>query len=161
MERDFAHLTGLIETECQAIERLIAVLLEEREALSGRDMEVLVRVTGEKVTILDAVDACAATRNAWALEHGIAPEDRPFSRFVAEAAEAHGQASLLESWQKLRDTLHTAHRENLVNGRIIARSRQTLSHLLHVLRGQVDSPALYSRGGTTRTGNDSGEIARA
>ncbi len=161
MERDSAHLKELLRNETRAVERLVVLLGQERDALTGRDIDAIERVTQAKIEQIGQVEHASAARESWARTAGVAFEGRAFEQLVTDMANAANDAELVEVWEKLREAMREAHRENLVNGRVISRSRQTLSHLLDILRGQVDAPRLYGRAGQTGSLNEGGEIARA
>lgn len=161
MDSDTAQLQALLNQECAALQQLSNVLAEERDALSGRDVAHIERVTTEKSALLDEVERHALARQTWAQEHGLTAGENAFSRHVRQTAHSEGLPELDERWRDLQLALRLVHRENLVNGRIIARSRQTLSQMLNLLRGQVGNPQLYGPGGSTRSDADGGEIARA
>ncbi len=161
MDRDYAQLRQLLLAEHHVVEQLVELLGQERTALTERDVTAIERVTRAKTLALDAVERAGAARSAWARGAGVDAGSRAFGQFVRDAAARDEDSGLAEAWEKLDASLRTAHRENLVNGRIISRSRQSLSQLLDILRGQVDAPRLYGRGGRAGNSGDGGEIARA
>lgn len=161
MERDYAHLIQLIREERRVVGDLVAVLEQEREALTARDVIAIENVTREKTLLLDTVERASAARTAWTREAGMDPAGDEFEAFIASPVVHARAPELATAWEDLCSALRVAHRENLVNGRIISRSRQSLGQLLNILRGQVDTPRLYGRGGRPGQSGDGGEIARA
>jgi flagella synthesis protein FlgN len=68
---------------------------------------------------------------------------------------------LIPAWQALTAEFSKCQAANEINGKMINRSKQTLSHLLNLLRGQVAAPSLYTQKGATANYSNTHTVAKA
>ena len=69
--------------------------------------------------------------------------------------------NLIPGWRALTEEFKACQEANEINGKMINRSRQTLTHLLNVMRGQVAAPSLYTQKGGTAHQTSSYSFAKA
>jgi len=129
------------------IERLDQALSEERSVLGQRDVERLATVVKHKCELLDALERNSKERRGLLASHNVAPTEAGFKQYLATLPAAI--AGTLEThWNNVELKLEQCRDANLVNGKILQRSRQQVQALLEIMRGQDNSPRLYNDSGT-------------
>lgn len=161
MDREIRELHQVFRDDVSALRSLVALLREEREAIISRDVTELERVTGAKGEYLDQLEQSSRVRDGLLERIGITAEPDPMHRFATDQATLDVVPEFHETWLQLKDALGNVRRENIINGRLVSRSRQTLNHLIDILRGKADAPSLYGREGHKDGDADRQEIARA
>lgn len=130
-------------------EQLLALIDQEFQALTERQLEALESLLGDKQILLKQLDQHAQQRTALLRDHGL-PADLQGLR--AYAATQPNSAELLAASTCLAQLLEECKTHNTRNGQVIQANRFVVGKLLNVLQGTT-APTLYnSRGGQTRGG---------
>lgn len=148
----------MIAQDMASTEQLKNLLLQERELLEKREHDNLPSIIDQKDQLLDALAQNARQRQQLLQNLGLKTNAQSWEDLLL----AHtALAPLRESWKALTDAFSECQRLNDVNGKMIARSKQTLGNLLNILRGQVAAPQLYTQSGATTGNVSSHTLAKA
>ncbi|MBB6523504.1 flagella synthesis protein FlgN [Pseudoteredinibacter isoporae] len=144
-------IADLVDQDLTSSLALLHLLEKEQEALQERDHEYLRELLEEKTSLLNTLDAGSVQRAEILREL-----QQPNDQYAWESLiDAMGDADLKDHWQSLKDTIAQCQQLNEINGKIIARSQQTVQSLMQLLRGQDANQNLYTASGQT---NSSGSI---
>ncbi len=153
MAPDAAAIAQQITTDINACQALLQLMEAERAALQERDAERLGAVIEEKTQYLSHLEQSAIKRSQWASRAQAADADSGWHQLLHDLREPE----LNQQWEELKELMIACRSENETNGKILARSQNTVSRLLNIMRGQTDAPALYSAKGS-KTGGSSSHI---
>lgn len=134
-----------IEQDFSAAEQLLQLLQQERQALESRDREALQRTLEAKLNPMQILERNAQQRAQLLTGNGYSNNNSGWLRFLADRK----QHRLIPRWQQVTDLVKQGKEANEINGKLIARSRQTLEKVLSLLRGQTNTPSLYTNAGKT------------
>jgi len=153
-----SYLNDMFAQDSNAIQHLKSLLLQERQLLEERKPEGLQEIVARKDQHLETLTFNAKQReqllNAAGLNTSLAGWEQLLSSDSATQ-------SLVSGWRTLTNEFIECQKANEINGRMISRSKQTLTHLLNLIRGQVTVPSLYTQTGTTSNYNNSNSIVKA
>jgi flagella synthesis protein FlgN len=153
-----ALVQQMIAQDMNATEQLKSLLLQERELLEKREHDGLPAIIDQKDQLLDALAQNARQRQQLLQNLGLKATAQSWEELLV----AHTALSpLRDSWKALTQAFGECQRLNEVNGKMIARSKQTLGNLLNILRGQVAAPQLYTQSGSTTGNVSSHTLAKA
>lgn len=141
-------LQAILNGELQCTEQLLACLDVERNALAGRDTEILERTTAEKLQLSRQLEELDRQRAGVVNAMGFGND----TEALHACFNSLPQASVFNRlWRQILANLETCRTGNLTNGGILEASRQHVEQALGILRGQTAAPALYSQAGDTST----------
>lgn len=146
-----------IQQSTQAADRMIELLNHESQLLKQRETQQLEALLTEKNQCLADIATGARQRRLWLEQLGLNTDQENWLGLLQE----NGGQKFLQSWQELNAKLQQCQQLNDVNGKMIARGRQTINRLLDILRGQSDSPKLYTSRGSTQNNNNSNGLVKA
>lgn len=153
-----ALVQEMIAQDTHSSEQLKALLIQERQLLEARNHDPLPSLIEQKDHLLDRLSQSARQRQQLLQQLGLKTDADSWQ----ELLKAHKALSpLLANWLQLRELFQECKTLNEVNGRMIARSRQTLGKLLNILRGQVGGTQLYNQSGTTTGTGGANTLAKA
>lgn len=141
----------MIAQDTHATRQLKTLLLQERELLEQRQHDTLPAIIEQKDQLLGSLTQSARQRHQLLQNLGLQPNSQGWDNLLAAQPAL---APVRASWQTLAEEFAECQALNEINGKMIARSKQTLGALLNLLRGQVSTPQLYTQSGAT-TGNAS------
>ncbi|GAA5316148.1 MAG: flagellar export chaperone FlgN [Candidatus Pelagadaptatus aseana] len=154
----------LIAQDWQIAQQLQQLLCEEHQALTNRDQQAIDQLLADKQQLMQTLESSSATRRQWLqaqhpdLGNSQEQQTELWENFISQL----GGPALLEQWQRFKKTISLCKQENEKNGKIIARSHQTVKQLLNIIRGQrVDAPRLYTAKGDTRVQHYSQSVIKA
>ena len=129
------------------LDTIQTVLLEEREALENRNVESLSQCTEQKNLVLESLSATKFGTDLQAKIQELPEEQR------TECETVHTET--LSRLKEIQDF-------NLVNGKILNRSQNSVREILHLLSGRA-SDGLYGESGQPKNDTEAGRdsIARA
>lgn len=116
------------------LEEFRQILLDEYEALSHADLELMQSTTEAKQKISDVLDDLDNKRQQALRSAGINDElsDDPTSSKL---------------WQRIRSLTHECERLNTINGIVIGKQRRRAEMTLSILQGKSSQDNLYSQHG--------------
>lgn len=143
---DLQSLRQALEQETELAQRLYEVLAQEQQALEHMSAELIQQLAKMKTSLLLEMDQKMAIRQKLMpnanLQNGL-------EVFLEQAPEMVAR-SLRPVAETFREWLYRCHRQNEVNGRIIAGSRRSVERSLNLLRGQNPDMMLYNAKGAAR-----------
>ena len=138
----FAAMTGLLERQISALEKLLEVLMQERDALLHRDADALAQAAQCKQALLASVGELEQQRQA------LAPDGPDGMESVT--AQSGRVGALVE---RLFDLGRCCREQNESNGRLIHRQRRRVESTLQLLRGRPASgDTVYGPDGSRASG---------
>ncbi len=144
-------IESLLQQDLQTVRELNELLLQEREALKGRDYQQQSHLIEEKNRRLNLLDANRQKR-----ERLLSTLEQPITKAAWEQLIKNAENPQLQQlWRSLQEAFAECQEANQVNGKMIGRSRQIFGRLLSIVRGQVETPELYNQKGGRQvtTGN--------
>lgn len=144
MSVDPSAVLQMIAQDTQSATALKTLLLRERELLERREHDELPSIIEKKDLLLNAIAQSAMQRKNTLNALGL----RADSRGWQELLSTQNQLAVAKSpWQQLQSLFEECQELNEINGKMISRSKQTLSKLLSLVRGQTAAPQLYNQTG--------------
>ncbi|WP_049721838.1 flagella synthesis protein FlgN [Gilvimarinus polysaccharolyticus] len=148
----------MLNRDLHAAQRLQELLIEERGLLQTRNHEALVTLISEKNSHLTLLEGHAKERAA--LLQALQLDDNPQSWQEFLASDAH-LTELIPLWQQLHNEVSQCNELNNLNGKLVARSQQTLKRLLDLVRGKTSTAGLYDASGSATNSSSSNTLTRA
>lgn len=143
----YSHVHDAVLLDIKSSKTLLNLLQQEQDAIQNRRRELLTDIITRKTECLQTIDSNTAARYKLLTERGLAADEAGWKEFV----ESFQQKKLQQDWQALLSILKQCKHANEVNGRLVNRSQQTLHNLLDILRGKLNTPAVYTQRGTTES----------
>ena len=158
MSLNTQFLRDMMAQDAEAIKQLKSLLLQERELLEQRKLEGMQEIVSLKDQLLDNLSFTAKQREQLLRNAGLSPDLAGWHTFLGRDSQT---SALIPEWQSLTNEFIECQTANETNGKMISRSKQTLSHLLNLLRGQVAAPSLYTQKGATTNHSSSHTVVKA
>jgi flagella synthesis protein FlgN len=158
MSLDINALRHMLAQDTTAITQLKHFLVAERELLEQRKQDGLQEIIEQKAVIVDQLNASAKLRQQILTALGLPTNAAGWDTFLQRNTAT---LPLRDEWKTLVSEFAECQKMNEVNGKMIARSQQTLNHLLTLLRGKVAAPSLYTAKGTQTQHTSSYTVAKA
>ena len=158
MSLDIHFLHEMLAQDAAAIAQLKQLLEQERGLLEQRKQEELPPIIEQKSMLADQLNQTARQR-----QHILEAVDLPataqgWDLFLQRNAST---MSLINDWRMLVAEFEACKKMNEINGKMVARSQQTLNHLLDLLRGKGVAPSLYTAQGMKAQYTSSYTVAKA
>ena len=135
--------------------RLKALLDQELEALSSRQIDLIRTINLEKQTILSQFDQNNHSRAEYLIKTGLPVSKDGLDSLIAQTQNKALIIQFKSHWNDLEAILKTTMDANQRNEQVLMRNSQNLDKLLSVLRGQKPSNSLYTAKGAK--GNYTGQ----
>jgi flagella synthesis protein FlgN len=158
MSLNIQFLRDMLAQDSNAIKQLKDLLLKERELLEQRQVTGMQEIVSQKDFLLGNLSFTAKQREQLLRSVGLTTDLAGWKAFLERDALT---LSLIPEWQALIDVFAECQASNEINGKMINRSKQTLSHLLNLIRGQVAAPSLYTQKGATTNYSSTHTVAKA
>lgn len=158
MSLDITALRQMLAQDSAALTQLKQLLANERELLEQRKQEGLQEIIERKAAAIDHLNNSARIRNQILNALGLSTNASGWDTFLQRNTAT---LPLRDEWKNLVSDFEECQKMNDVNGKMIARSQQTLNHLLNLLRGKVAAPSLYTAKGTQTQHSSSYTVAKA
>jgi flagella synthesis protein FlgN len=137
-------ISALIQQDIDTINRLKSTLQDECDALKSRQHSKLTDLLSEKTRLLKALELSSSKRAQILTASSLPPSKTAWEQLLQDYTDSETRAQ----WVWIQQEFQVCHDMNAVNGKLIARSRSTLGHLVNVLRGQDSAPDLYNQSGS-------------
>lgn len=142
---DGAGLKHLLKAHHERLLQLHQALVDEQDALAGRDLAALQGTSEHKLGLArDLESLTASLRTALGLAAECSTAD------IGAALAKRGQAP---AWRAISEQLQRCAARNQSNGLLIELSRSTNNQLLEILRGETGSGHTYGPQGRTEPSN--------
>jgi len=158
MSLNINYLNDMLVQDSAAVQKLKKLLLQERELLEQRTPEGLQEIIPQKDQQLETLTFNAKQREQLLRAAGLATTLAGWEQLLLRDPTTH---ILVAKWQLLTSEFVECQKANEINGRMINRSKQTLTNLLNLIRGQVSMPSLYTQKGSTTNHNSSNSLVKA
>ncbi|MFO1389064.1 flagella synthesis protein FlgN [Cellvibrio sp.] len=158
MSLNIQFLRDMLAQDTSAIQELKGLLMKERELLEQRQLDGMQEIVSQKDHLLGNLSYTARQREQLLRSTGLTTDLAGWKMFLERDALT---ISLIPAWESLTAEFAECQAANEVNGKMINRSKQTLSHLLNLIRGQVAAPSLYTQKGATTNYGTSHTVAKA
>lgn len=158
MSLDINALREMIAQDSAALVQLKQLLTYEREQLEQRKQDELPKIIEKKSVLVDQLSTSAKQRQHILTTLGLPSNAAGWDTFLQRNAAT---LPLCNDWKLLIAEFEECQKMNDINGKMIARSQQTLNHLLDLLRGKVAAPSLYTAQGTKTQNTSSYTVAKA
>lgn len=158
MSLNAQFLRDMLTQDTDYVKQLKLLLSKERELLEQRQTEGMQEIVSEKDHILGNLSFTAKQREQLLRTAGLSTDLKGWQEFLGRDATT---LSLIPGWQLLTNEFIECQTANEINGKMINRSKQTLSHLLNLIRGQVAAPSLYTQKGATTNSSSMHTVAKA
>ncbi|RYY75704.1 MAG: flagellar protein FlgN [Gammaproteobacteria bacterium] len=158
MSLNAQFLRDMLAQDSNYVKQLKLLLLKERELLEQRQTEGMQEIVSQKDHILGNLSFTAKQREQLLHTAGLTTDLAGWQVFLERDALT---LPLIPGWQSLTDEFIECQAANEINGKMINRSKQTLSHLLNLIRGQVAAPSLYTQKGATTNNSSTHTVAKA
>lgn len=144
-----ATLLEITRHDIDLSEQLLALIEQEFQALSERQLDRLEALLGTKQILLKQLDQHAQQRTALLQAHGLRADLQGLQALAAQQPDGEELLALSSQLAQLMEQCKT---RNVRNGQIIQANRFVVGKLLNVLQG-TSAPTLYNRrGGQTGGG---------
>lgn len=143
---EIQQLRQALEQETVLAQRLYEVLAREQQALEQLASEEIQELTKAKSTLLAEMDQKLSDRQKLIPVH---LQSGGLEDFLNKAPEIVSR-SLRPLIEGFREWIYRCHRQNEVNGRIIAGSRRSVERSLNLIRGQNPDMVIYNAKGAAR-----------
>jgi flagellar biosynthesis protein FlgN len=158
MSLDISLLTKMLTEDASAITQLKVLLARERQQLEERKQDELADIITQKMVLLEQLNLNAKRRQDVLQTLQLPTTAAGWDIFLQRSPNSE---VLRVDWAQLIADFNDCQAMNEINGKMIARSQQTLNQLLNLLRGKVPSPSLYTAQGTKSTSSSSYTVAKA
>lgn len=155
---NYQQITQMLAQDSATIEQLIELLQQEQEQLPKRDHALLSGIVEQKNALLEQLNHNARLRQQQLVQLGLSSNAEGWDLFLQRNTTT---LALRADWQALQQRFAECQKLNEVNGKVIARSRQTLDHLLNLIRGKTPAANLYTASGAQTQQSYSHSIAKA
>jgi flagella synthesis protein FlgN len=139
-----------LSQELEIANTLHRLLCEERELLDPPNIEGLSELQALKLQQLADLEALAQVRCAWLEEHHIPLDKHCCQHPLLQSKKNEDNELLAALWQQLADQFKENRRLTEILSVIVLTARKRTQSLMKILRGQKNSPNLYTRSGQTK-----------
>jgi len=158
MSLNIQFLRDMLAHDSAAIQELKSLLNQERELLEQRHVQGMQEIVSRKDQLLDSLSYTARQREQVLASAALSTDLAGWKAFLERDVLSR---DLIPEWELLTAEFAECQASNEVNGKMINRSKQTLSHLLNLIRGQVAAPSLYTQKGATANYSSTHTVAKA
>jgi flagellar biosynthesis protein FlgN len=158
MSLDINALQQMMTDDTAAITKLKELLMRERTQLEKRKQDELPKIIDQKTQLLDYLNHNTQMRNQLLRAANLPCNAKGWDTFLQRDTRT---LALRSAWQNVLSVFEECKKMNEINGKMIARSQQTLSHLINLVRGKVATPSLYTAQGIKTQQGPSYTVAKA
>lgn len=151
------ELKNLLKQDIIDLGTLKSLLEQEKITLTTRNTQKINQLAEHKSHTVAQLESRAKLKAKLMASSGLGI--RPGQ--VEEKLSTLNDQELMSLWNNSRDQLNKCQQQNAVNGSIITQSRQRVSKLMTIIRGQNKAPNLYGQQGKTQSFNSSHRIGKA
>jgi len=139
-----------LNQELDIASTLHRLLCEERELLDPPNIEALSALQETKLQQLADLKALNEVRCSWLQEHNIPLDKHCYQHPLLQSDKNEDNERLADLWQKLADQFKDNRNLTDILSDIVLTARQRTQSLMKILRGQKNSPNLYTKSGQTK-----------
>ena len=154
---DANQLKRHIDHDFEVCEQLLKLLKTEQDALKAKDADGIESLMGQKLPLLERLEASSKLRQAWAQQASIESNETGWASFISNL----GEVNLKERWQQLKLKYQEVRQQNEINGKLLSRHQRVVTRMLEVMRGNTASPNLYNATGYSSSKAQSNKFGEA
>ncbi|MGK0247987.1 MAG: flagella synthesis protein FlgN [Oleispira sp.] len=139
-----------LKQELDIANTLHRLLCEEREMLDPPNTEALSALQEKKLQQLADLKTSSQKRCSWLEEHNIPLDKHCYQHPLLQSDTDEDNERLASLWQKLADQFKENRNLTDILSVIVLTARQRTQSLIKILRGQKNSPNLYTKSGKTK-----------
>lgn len=158
MSLDINFLREMLVQDSAAIAQLKQLLEQERSLLEQRKQDGLHQIIEQKSIVVDQLNQNAKQRQQILEALDLPANAKGWDLFLQRNAST---MPLINDWRLVVSEFAECQKMNDINGKMVARSQQTLNHLLDLLRGKGPAPSLYTAQGMKTQYTSSYTVAKA
>ncbi len=154
------QLSQLLSAELKESYRLLDVLIEEHQALSSSDPDLITTASAKKLNTLKRVEQQHTQRTDFLTHIGLSSSNSEMETIIKRLPQ---ESTLVTQWQELQEIAEKLHRQNEINGGVIALTQRHLTLALDILNGKanITPTATYGRSGQTNSEATPQHLAKA
>jgi flagella synthesis protein FlgN len=126
------------------------LLCEERELLDPPNIEALSALQDDKKAQLEQLKVLTDQRCSWLKELNIPLDKHCYQNPLLQSDISEENQQLAELWQQLADQFIENRRLTDILSTIVLTARQRTQSLMKILRGQKNTPNLYTKSGQSQ-----------
>jgi len=154
------QLSQLLSAELKESEQLLDILIEEHQALSSSDPDLITAIGAKKLSALQRVEQQYAQRTHFLTCIGLSSSNKEMETIIKRLPQ---ESQLVAQWQALQEIAKKLQRQNEINGGVIALTQRHLTLALDILNGKanITSTATYGRSGQANSEATPQHLAKA
>ena len=139
-----------VSQELELASTLHRLLCDERDLLDPPNIEALSELQEIKQQQLADLKALSQIRCTWLEKHHIPLDKHCFQHPLLQSAKQEDNELLAALWQQLADQFKENRRLTDILSIIVLNARKRTQSLMKILRGQKNTPNLYTKSGQTQ-----------
>lgn len=140
------HLHSILQAEHETASQLLALLRNERDALTESDTDVMNDVSAQKQPLVVSLEQLGRQREAVLQAAGFSSGKDGLEAFIENQTQQ--EISVLNrTLSALKKVAKACQEHNQINGGIVNVNRQYLQKAMSILRGRDVNPSSYGPGG--------------
>lgn len=139
-----------LSQELELASTLHRLLCEERDLLDPPDIKALGELQDIKIEQLSRLQDLSQVRCTWLEEHQIPLNKHCCQHPLLQSKSDEENQSLAALWQQLADQFIENRRLTDILSVIVLTARQRTQSLMKILRGQINTPNLYTKSGQSQ-----------
>ncbi len=136
--------------ELEVARTLHRLLCDERDLLDPPNIEELSKLQAVKQQQLDELQSLSQARCAWLEKQQIPLDKHCFQHPLLQSPQSEHNEQLAALWQQLADQFIENRRLTDILSIIVLNARKKTQGLMKILRGQKNTPNLYTKSGQTQ-----------
>lgn len=153
-----AHLKEILRDELRCSNELLELLYKEREALTGKDPDIVRQVAVDKQQTAGQLEFLSAQRTEMLSKLGYGNGLEALNNAINHQSNDTSLSTLRD---KLLVVLEQCKKQNQINGSILDGSQRGIRKALDILRGQTGSSETYTKTGITSHCSQSATLTKA
>jgi flagellar biosynthesis/type III secretory pathway chaperone len=138
--------------------RLHELIMDERQALTGREPAALEQVVQQKLAVVEEITPLLQERDALQRRLGAAEGIAGGDQLVKSAPQ---ESQVREQWDALRAQAQLVEKDNALNGHLALQGEKAARMGISLLTGRKAEPALYGRNGENGVSLSGHTLAKA
>jgi len=155
-------MLSVLRETLQLAESLHASLEREQQALYDNDLESIEQIAAAKAELAASIEALERRRAELVSQAGFPTHANGMAAYLGHLEQGpEGTRTVTAQWQTLQGVLRQCDRQNQINGIMLEKNRRRAEALLRLLRGDADTPQLYSEAGKAVSDKRGQHLAQA
>ncbi len=140
------QLSQLLAAELKESKQLLDILIEEHQALSSSNPDLIAVISSRKLDVMQQVEQHHSKRTEFLAQIGCPSSGEEMARFISALPKEN---LIVTQWQELQDLARKLQHQNEINGGVIALTQRHITIALDILSGKANVTATYGRSGQT------------